>query len=141
MYKVLIDSNIFVDFMFHREPFYKDSEKMISLCENKKVKGYVTTSMLMDLHYIFRRLSYSNNTANKAIEEIIKVFDVLNIEKKDIVNSIMQGKKDFEDGVIENCSIANKLDCIVTRNIDDFDDKKIEVLSPKEIVEKYLKKD
>lgn len=38
MYKVLVDANILVDFMFHREPFYSNSNKIISLCENKKIK-------------------------------------------------------------------------------------------------------
>lgn len=38
MYKVLIDSNILVDFIFHREPFYNNSNRLISLCENKEIK-------------------------------------------------------------------------------------------------------
>lgn len=139
MYKALIDSNIFVDFMFHRQPFYNDSEKVISLCENRIIKGYVTTSMLMDLHYIFKKLSHSNSTANTAISEIMKCFEVIDVEKSDIVTSITNNRKDFEDGVIESCSINNRIDYIITRNVDDFDGKEIEVLSPNKAITEFKK--
>ena len=136
MYKAIIDSNIFIDFMFHREPFYKESEKIIGLCENKKIKGYVTTSILMDLHYIFRKFSHSNKTANQAIMDILNVFSVIEISEKDINMSISQNSGDFEDLVIENSSIRNRMDLIITRNIKDFKNEKIIKYSPKEILQK-----
>lgn len=134
MYKVLVDSNIFVDFMFHREPYYNLSEKVIGLCENKKIKGYVTTSILMDLHYIFKRMSHSKANADMAIMEIMKVFDVVDINKKDIVYSISINSKDFEDSIIENCAYRNSLDYIVTRNIKDFENTNIKILMPDELI-------
>ena len=134
MYKVLVDSNIFVDFMFRRMPFYNDSEKVISLIENKKVKGYVTTSMLMDLHYIFKRLSHSNANADLAIQEILKVFDCIDISKKDIVSTLENRHYDFEDSVIEKCANRTGIDYIVTRNIDDFENTKTKIVSPTEFL-------
>lgn len=130
MYKVLVDSNILIDFMFHREPFYNNSNKIISLCENKKIKGYLTTSILMDLHYIFKKNSHSKSTADTAIADIMNVFEVINVEDKDIKNSIKNERKDFKDGVIESCAIRNKLNYIVTRNETDFENKGIKVVSP-----------
>lgn len=137
MYKVLVDSNIFVDFMFRRQPFYSNSEKVISLCENNKVKGYVTTSILMDLRYIFYRMSHSNVDADNAVKEILKVFKVIPVEEKDIVNSVEEHQKDFEDSVIEECSSRNKLDYIVTRNVKDFKGKNINILSPEELLDLF----
>ena len=52
MYKVLVDTNIIIDFLYIRKPFYEDSKKIIQLIEDKSIKGYITTSILMDLHYI-----------------------------------------------------------------------------------------
>ena len=134
MYKVLVDSNIFVDFMFRRMPFYNDSEKVISLIENKKVKGYVTTSMLMDLHYIFKRLSHSNANADLAIQEILKVFDCIDISKKDIVSTLENHHHDFEDCVIENCANRYEVDYIVTRNCENFECSKTKIVCPSELL-------
>ena len=134
MYKVLVDSNIFVDFMFRRMPFYNDSEKVLSLCENRKVKGYVTTSMLMDLHYIFKRLSHSDANANLAVKEILKVFDVIDINKKDIEISADKSHRDFEDCVIENCANRYEIDYIVTRNCENFECSKTKIVCPSELL-------
>lgn len=132
MFRVVVDTNIFVDFMYHRYPYYELSEKIIGLCEEHKVKGYVTTSTLMDLHYIFQKLSHSCATAGMAIEEILKVFDVIDVTKKDILASACKRKGDFEDIVIEECSINNKIDSIITRNVKDYESQKIKVLTPEE---------
>ena len=137
MYKVLVDSNIFVDFMFRRQPFYSNSEKVISLCEKNIIKGYVTTSILMDLRYIFYRMSHSNADADNAVKEILKVFKVISVEEKDIVNSVEKHQKDFEDSVVEECSSRNKLNCIVTRNVKDFKNEKIKVITPEELLSMY----
>lgn len=134
MYKVLVDSNIFVDFMFRRMPFFEESEKVISLCESRKIKGFVTTSELMDLHYIYKKYSHSNETSNEAIQEIMSVFDVLDIHEEDIISSIKDGNRDFEDCVIENCSNRNRIDYIVTRNTKDFINKKTRIIEPHELL-------
>lgn len=134
MYKVLVDSNIFIDFMFHRDGFYNESEKIMKLCEDRKVKPYVTTSMLMDLHYIFKKMSHSNDDADLAIKEILKIFKVLDVNSKDIIESISINAKDFEDYVIESCSRRNGIDYIVTRNKKDFYGKGINIVDPKELI-------
>ena len=135
MYKALVDTNIFVDFMFRRMPFYENSEKIIDLCEKSKVKGYITTSTLMDLHYIFRKLSHSNNDADNAIQEILHVFNVIEINEKDIYDSTITHHKDFEDSVIESSAVRNKLGYIITRNIKDFSKDRIEILTPTQFIE------
>lgn len=134
MYKILLDTNIFVDFLLRRPQFYKDSEKVISLCEELKIKGYVTTTILMDLHYIIKKYTHSNANANMAIKEITNVFEVLDVTKTDIENSISDNSRDFEDYVIENCSNRNKIDFIVTRNIKDFKSKKTKIVDPSELI-------
>lgn len=137
MYSVVVDSNIFVDFMMHRLPFYDNSKKVIELCEDNVIKGYVTSSILMDLHYIFKNKAHSSRTADMAIEEIIKVFEVIDVTKQDISNSISSNNGDFEDGIIESCSINNKINAIITRNIRDFFGEKIDVLTPDELLIRF----
>lgn len=135
MYKVLVDTNIILDFMFQRQPFYDKSEKVIALCEEKKINGYVTTSILMDLHYIIKRITHSNADADMAINEITKVFNVIDISKKDIENSILEHNRDFEDFVIENCCNRNSIDYIVTRNTKDFVGRKTKIVEPSQLLD------
>lgn len=134
MYKVLIDTNIFVDFLFHRPDFYELSNKVIGLCEENQVKGYVTTSILMDLHYIVQNKVHSKDDADMVIEEIMKIFEVIDVDKSDILQTVRKHSKDFKDAVIEECSIRNKIDYIVTRNIKDFRNDAIKTIEPKKMV-------
>lgn len=135
MYKVLVDTNIILDFMLQRQPFYDKSEKVIALCEEKKINGYVTTSILMDLHYIIKRITHSNADADMAINEITKVFNVIDISKKDIENSILEHSRDFEDFVIQNCCNRNSIDYIVTRNTKDFVGRKTKIVEPSQLLD------
>lgn len=121
MYKVLVDSNIIIDFLYMRKPFYSDSKKIIQLVEDKVVRGCVTTSILMDLHYIICHRFSTKNEANKSCEAIIQIFDILNVEDNDIVDALIKNPVDFEDTVVEMCAKRNKCDYIITRNIKHFD--------------------
>lgn len=134
MYKVLVDTNIFVDFLFRRLDYYELSNKVINLCEENKIKGYVTTSILMDLHYIIQSKVHSKEDADMAIEEIMKIFEVIDVTKSDILQTAKKHSKNFEDAVIEECSIRNKMDYIVTRNVKDFRNSSIVTIEPKKIV-------
>jgi len=42
MIKVLIDTDVILDFFFDRKPYSDDAAKIFSLCESKKILGFVT---------------------------------------------------------------------------------------------------
>lgn len=51
MDNILIDTDIILDFFFDREPFSDNAAKILSLCEEGKIKGYVTAIMLSNIYY------------------------------------------------------------------------------------------
>ncbi|MFN6085832.1 MAG: PIN domain-containing protein, partial [Fluviicola sp.] len=42
MTKILIDTDVILDFFFDREPFSENAAKLLSLCESKEITGFVT---------------------------------------------------------------------------------------------------
>ena len=38
--RLMIDTNIFLDVLAEREPFFKDSKAVLDLCENKRFKDF-----------------------------------------------------------------------------------------------------
>ena len=40
MDRILIDTDIILDFFFDREPFSDNASKILALCESKEVKGF-----------------------------------------------------------------------------------------------------
>ena len=53
--RLMIDTNIFLDVMAQREPFYHDSRAVLDLCEGKTVQGFVFASSVTDIFYLIRR--------------------------------------------------------------------------------------
>ena len=61
---VLIDTNILLDFIQHREHF-SDSEQIITLCAKREINGFMAAHSVPNMFYILRK-DFSESTA-KAI--------------------------------------------------------------------------
>jgi predicted nucleic acid-binding protein len=53
--KVLFDTNVIMDYLTHREPFYRDSREVIILSAEQKVDGIIGASSIADIYYIGRK--------------------------------------------------------------------------------------
>lgn len=49
---VMIDTNIIIDVLTEREPYFRESHDVLSLCEKKVINGFVTASTITDIFYI-----------------------------------------------------------------------------------------
>jgi predicted nucleic acid-binding protein len=57
--KVLIDTNILLDFLVEREPFKKDAEELFAAIDSGQIIGYVIATTLTDIFYIARKHTHS----------------------------------------------------------------------------------
>ena len=135
MEKVLIDTDIILDFFFDRKPFSEDSAKILSLCENGRIKGFVTSIMLSNIHYLLRKTAKHEKVIEK-LKMLLKIIDVIITDKKTVEDALNSEFKDFEDA-LQNFSAQNTNDIkiIITRNIKDYKTSKLSVMKP----ETYLK--
>ncbi len=44
--KVLVDTNVLLDFLLEREPFKKDAEELFAAIDSGQIIGYVTATTL-----------------------------------------------------------------------------------------------
>lgn len=47
--RVLIDTNIVLDALLLREPFFTDAKALLNAIESKQVQGYITATTLTDI--------------------------------------------------------------------------------------------
>lgn len=57
--RVLLDTNIVLDYLLEREPFLQDAEALFQAIGSEQVVGYVTATTLTDIFYIARRQTQS----------------------------------------------------------------------------------
>ena len=130
----MIDTNIFLDVLLQREPFFETSKAVLRLCEDKKVQGFLSASSATDIFYIVRKGLQSTDAAYKALGSILDIVKILTVTNDDVLNAFMQKAADFEDCLLATCAKSNKCTAIVTRNKKDFLNFGILLLSPEELL-------
>lgn len=71
--RLMIDTNIFLDVLTEREPFYRDSRAVLELCESRKVHGFLSASSVTDIFYLIRRELHSTDLAFQALGFIFNI--------------------------------------------------------------------
>ena len=133
--RLMIDTNIILDVLLEREPFFGQSREVLKLCENKEIDGFISASTATDIFYLVRKALGSTEEAYKALGHILNIVKVLTVTNEDVNKAFTQRAKDFEDCLLAVCSISNKCDGIVTRNKKDFEPFGITLYAPDEILE------
>lgn len=132
--RLMIDTNIFLDVLLKREPFYENSRAVLDLCEDKKVHGFLSASSATDIFYIVRKGLQSTEAAYKALGLVLDIVKILTVTNEDVLNAFMHKAADFEDCLLATCAKSNKCTAIVTRNKKDFHDFGILLMSPEELL-------
>lgn len=132
MKKVLIDSDVLLDVFFDRQPFSKFAEMVLIKCENKQLQGFVTPVIISNVYYLLKKGS-THEKVIKKITQLLSIIDVLIIDKQIILKALNSDFKDFEDA-LQNYAAENALqiDLILTRNIKDYKNSKIAVMTPED---------
>lgn len=135
MDKILIDTDVILDFFIDRKPFSDDSSKIIALCELKKIHGFVTPVIISNIYYILRK-SATHEKIVENLQKLLIFIDVALINKAMILEALNSNFKDFEDA-LQNFSAKNLvgITVIITRNIKDYKTSSLSVMTP----ENYLK--
>ncbi len=79
--RVLIDTNIVLDFLLQREPFSQDAELLFQAIDVGEVVGYVTATTLTDIFYISRRHTRSIEQARQAVSETLTVMMICPVDR------------------------------------------------------------
>lgn len=135
MDQVLLDSDVIIDFFLDRQPYSTYSEQVLSLCDSKKIKGYLTPVIFSNVYYLLRKSS-SHQRAIEQLRNLISITDILVLDKSTILKSLSSGWNDFE-GSLQNFSAEgnSSINVILTRNLKDYRKSSLSVLTP----ESYLK--
>lgn len=133
--KILIDTNIILDFLLQREPFFQDAELLFEAVNSGQIVGYVTATTLTDIFYIARKHASSIEVARLAVSETLTVMSICSVDRAILESALNSGFDDFEDAVQIFSAAAQNLDAIVTRDNRGFLNSPISVLSIQELLQ------
>lgn len=135
MDKVLIDTDVILDFFFDREPFAEFAAKIFNLCEENNIEGFITPVIICNVYYLLRR-SAKHDIVIEKLKQLLNIVSILKMDNEVVMNALNSGFPDFEDA-LQNFSAIEKgeIKIILTRNIKDYRKSDLGILTP----ETYLR--
>lgn len=138
MLNVLIDTNVALDFILHRQPFYPTAETIIETANFKIISAYVSAASVTDVYYLARRELRDRNLALQLLKNFLKIVKVAAVSEKEIDAALNLSWRDFEDAVQYSVAKSNEMDYIITRNTEDFSGSEISVITPEDFIKILL---
>ena len=132
--KILLDTNIILDVALERQPFFDESEQVLSFVEQGDVEGYISGSTFSDLYYIMRKAKGRGPTL-EFLRYISTFCQVATVDNSVISMALTSTFKDFEDAIQHSSAIVNQIDAIVTRNPRDFPVTAPRIVTPDQLIQ------
>ena len=134
MKKLFIDTNIVIDLLSRREPFYEESAALFSLADQKIIQLSVSSLTIANTNYILLRQTESKK-AKEILRKLRLIVNILPLDDKIISLALNDDSfNDFEDSLQYFTAIEHNQDLIITRNLKDFKASKLPVMSAKQFL-------
>ncbi len=128
---VFVDTDIILDLLARREPFYPAAARLFSLAEKGDIHACVSSLAYANLFYILRK-EHSSPMATTILKKLCKLVTILPVGSETVVSALDAGFTDFEDALQYHTALKKGVACLITRNIRDFKHSAIQVCTAEE---------
>ena len=135
--KVIIDTNIIIDILEKREPFFQDSYRVVQLGLDGKLDTLMSAGAVTNVYYIINRSLHDTNKAREKIFALTTLINICDTASDDIAVALTLFITDFEDAVVAAIAKREKADFIVTRNEADFHNSPVPVINPAQFIQRF----
>lgn len=134
--KVMIDTNVVLDVLLRREPFFQASYEVMKQSALEQIEGFVSAAAATDLFYLLRRALGDRQAAKENLEKLMQLVGFADALGEDVHAALASNMPDFEDALVSAIAERCQMDCIVTRNIKDFENSPVVALTPEAFLER-----
>ena len=136
--RVFVDTNIVVDFLGKRDPFFHDAAIIFEMSRLGKIEVVVSSLTIVNCAYILRK-QFSNVVTLNKIEDFCQMLRISPIDRTVILNALSSRPADYEDAVQYFSAKSFTPDVIITRDKTGFKEYGALVMSPMEFVNECQK--
>jgi len=136
--KVFVDTNVMLDVLSRREPFYEDSARIWTLAETGQITGFISTLSFPNIFYILRQID-GHKVARRTIGGMRDVFSLVPLDLQITNQAIDADIKDFEDAIQFFSALRIGADSLITRNTKDFPTGDVPIQTPTEFLATHFR--
>ena len=135
MKNLFVDTNIVIDLLSRRDPFFEEAALLFSLADKKKIRISISSLTIANTSYVLLRQIGIDETRS-ILRRLRLIVNVLSLDDKIIALALdAENFTDFEDGMQYFSAIENKQDLIITRNLKDYKNSKLPVMTARQFIE------
>jgi predicted nucleic acid-binding protein len=132
--KIFVDTNILLDLLAKREPFYTHAAALFSLSEKGMINLCTSPLVFSDLYYILRKLSDREN-AWSALLRLRRLVSVLAVDDTVIDRALESKFTDFENAIQNYTAETGGTSYFITRNVKDFKASCLTVMTAEDFIQ------
>lgn len=132
--KVLLDTCVVMDFLQNREPFSLAARSIFRAAATDWFTGCITAKSATDIYYLTHRCTHSDQETRQKLSQLLSIVGLLDSAAEDVFHALSSPVSDFEDAVMIETAVRSQVDCIVTRNIKDYEKAAVPVYTPDEFM-------
>jgi len=133
MTKVFLDSDIILDGLLRRVPFYLPAINLMELAHNNRIKIFTSSVAFVNVNYFLNKAKVENRI--EVLIQLRNIIDVLEVNALIIDEALSSNFSDFEDAVQYYTAVSAKADFIITRNTKDYTHSAIPVLTAEQFLQ------
>lgn len=139
--RLLIDTNVYLEFFLKRENC--DSVfAFFQYAARRNNQTFVSAMSLRDFGYIMHKYLHDNNLTKKLQLKVYEMTSkVINTSADAAIESLYSEATDYEDSLQTVAAEESMCDAIVTFNKKDFENSKLPVFTPNELIQIWNKCD
>lgn len=132
MKRLFIDTNIVIDLLDKREPFYKSAVQLFTLAYHHKLTLYVSPITYATASYLLRK--HGKEGSRILLQNLRQLVRITTADERVVDDALASSFDDYEDALQYYSALTRKVDAIITRNIKDFQYSQIAVLTADEFL-------
>jgi len=131
--RLFLDTNVMLDLLGEREPFYDAVAKIATLADKGKVSLTVSALSYSTVFYLLSKFESSD-----IVKEKLRKFKIIS-ETSDLTDKIIEKGlssdfSDFEDALQYHCALKADCNMLITRNGKDFKKSEIPIMTADEYI-------
>jgi len=130
--EIFLGSDIILDALLKRPGFMLPAMNVLKFAEMQKLKALTSSIAFVNIHYFLNKYERVNKMF--LMKQLRPLVSIINVDEDIIDKALKSGITDFEDAVQYYAALTANVDFIITRNIKDYKQSTIPVLTAEQFL-------
>jgi predicted nucleic acid-binding protein len=131
--KLFWDTNVMLDFLGERDPYYNSAAKIATLADKRELTVIASALSYATVSCFLTKYEGLEKTKDK-LRKFKVISEICELDKSIIEKGLNSDFSDFEDSLQYFSALRTECDTIITRNGKDFKKSQISVMTPDEFL-------